>query len=192
MTIFDLLFVLLVLASIVVLVAALLRALRGRGAQARRLLGRLAIATAAYFAILILVSLLTPRRLLAPGADHCSDDWCIAVTDATHTPVASGIEWRITFRLSSRMGRGDQRELGVTAYLEDGQGHEYPSIPDAADVPFDIRLAPGQQLSVGRRFIVPVGVPDVGVVVAHHGGPRCCIIAEEGSLLHRRSIVKLE
>jgi hypothetical protein len=195
MTIFDLLFLVLALTAIVTLVAVLIAVVRGRRPAAARLLRRLGVGVLIYFMVLLAVSLLTPRRYLAVGDDQCSDDWCIAVAQATHTPAGDSVDWQLTFRLTSHMGRGFQRELGVVAYLRDSQGRRYDPIGGPDGPPFDVRLAPQQQLTTIRHFRVPLDVRDLGLIVSKEGGPPdpgCCIIGGEGSLLHKRTVVRLD
>jgi hypothetical protein len=68
-------------------------------------------------------------------------------------------------------------------------------IRDVAGVPFDVRLEPLQQIITTRAFAVLADAPAVGLVVSREGGitfPRCGIIGDEGSLLHKRTIVRLD
>ncbi len=193
MRLFDLLFLALFVTGVGLLVASAVAAVRGRGRAARTLLRRLGLAAIAYLGIVVIVSLASPRRIVHVGDDQCSDDWCIAVTNVRRTPVAAGVSYELTFRLSSRARRVAQRERGVRVYLRDERGRRYD--PDAAaDVPFDVRLDPGQQVTTTRVFTVPADVPAVGLIVALGGGlpfPGCCIIGDEGSLLHKRTEVRL-
>ncbi len=195
MTIFDLLFILLFLAAIVALVRSLWALLRGQPAVARGRFRRLALGAAGYFAVLILVSLFTPRRYLALRENHCSDDWCIAVTAAVRIAPVDSTRWRITLRLSSRMGAGSQRELGVVAYLVDDQGRRFNAMAQPDALPFDTQLGPMQQVATTRTFVVPTDATGLGLITDREGwppNPRCCIIGDEGSLLHKRTVVRLE
>ena len=195
MTLFDLLFIALFLTAAVTLLVAAGSALLGRLAKAGRILRRLGLGVLAYMLLVVAASLATPRRFLGIGEDQCSDDWCIAVAQATHTPAGDSVDWQLTFRLTSHMGRGFQRELGVVAYLRDSQGRRYDPIGGPDGPPFDVRLAPQQQLTTIRHFRVPLDVRDLGLIVSKEGGPPdpgCCIIGGEGSLLHKRTVVRLD
>lgn len=142
-----------------------------------------------------LVSLLSPRRFVDVGDDQCSDDWCIAVTSAGRSPGDTGGAYDVTFRLSSRARRVAQRERFVVAYLRDARGRRYDPDSRAADVPFDVRLEPQQAVTATRRFRVPADAHDLGVIIAREGDiplPRCCIIGDEGSLFHKKTVVRLE
>jgi len=80
-------------------------------------------------------------------------------------------------------------------YLRDERGGRYAPVTEVGAVPFDTLLQPGETVAATRRFLVPAEARVAGLVVARGGGgwfPGCCIIGEQGSLLHRRTIVKLD
>ena len=179
---------------LVTLVTAGTAVLRGQAARARRLLRRLALAAAAYFAVLIGVSFAAPGQVLPPGADLCSDDWCISVVGAIRTRAADGDQLDVTFRLASRAARVSQRERNVVAWVRDEQGARYDARPAEGTVPFDILLAPLETRMASRAFRIPAGTRIAGVVIAREGAgwfPRCCIIGDAGSLFHRPTVLTL-
>lgn len=190
MTPFDLLFVLLVLAALAGLVAAAGAAVTGHRPLAGRILARLAVAAGAYLVVVYAAALVTPGRVLAIGEDDCSDDWCIAVTDASPVPEAGANTWDVTFRLSSRARRVSQRERGVVAYLRDGLGRRYDGESGPSDAPFDVTLEPSQSLLTHRRFFLPPGASPREAVLARGGipFPGCCIIGEATALLHPTAV----
>jgi hypothetical protein len=177
---FDLLFIVLFLSAVGVLIAVLVAAARGRRDAAMRRLRALLIGTGLYMLTVTLVSLLSHRRVVAIGADQCSDDWCIAVTSITRAVGTGDSTYRVKFRLSSRARRVAQRERFVVAYLLDNSGHRYDANPSGGQPPFDTLLTPGQSIATVRTFTLsPAGTP--GIVVAREGGfdfPRCCILGE--------------
>jgi hypothetical protein len=193
-TVFDLLFLVLFLTGAGALIAAGVNAVRGRKARAATLLKRCGVGLAVYLSIVVAVSLLSPQRFSALGDSQCSDDWCIAVSSATRTAVLQGSRIDVDFRLSSRARGVAQRERFVTVYLRDSQGRRYDPEGDTAAVPFDTLLAPGQSITASRSFVVPEAAVILGLVVAREGGgrfPGCCIIGDESSLFHKRTIVRL-
>jgi hypothetical protein len=195
MTFFDLLFIVLFLSAIGTLVVAAASAARGKGAWALILMQRLAVSAAVYFVTLLAVSLASPQRFAALGDDQCSDDWCIAAANVRRTPAGARTLYEVTFRLSSRAQRVSQREHGVTVYLRDARGRRYDPDPAVSAVPFDVELQPGQAVDVMRVFTVPSSAAGVGLVVTREGagaGPGCCIIGDESSFLHKKTIVRLE
>lgn len=195
MTLFDLLFILLFLATLATLVLAAGMALFGQLAKAGRVVRRLGIAVAVYLVVVAAAGLLTPRRYLAIGDDQCSDDWCIAVDGVSKADSPGGVRYHVTFRVRSRARRVTQREPNVVVYLTDATGRRVdPEPEDAAQPPFDVELSPGQAVRTARTFLAPAGSRDIGLVVARGGlpFPVCCIVGEEGSLLHKRTVVRLD
>lgn len=189
MTIFEPIFLFLVLATVIVLVRAGVATMRGRRAAARRALTRLGIAAAIYMLVVVVVSAATPRRTYRVGDTQCFDDWCIAVTSAarpTPTSVTVGL------RLSSRAKRVTQRELGTVVYLIDSAGHRYDPLADAHSVPLDTRLTPGQSVDAERTFAVPVDAHGLGLVYTHEGGfPIWFFIIGENHWAHGPPVVRL-
>ena len=189
MTLFDVLFILLFLTALAVLFSCLVSALRGQRARAGRRLRSLGVAVLMYLALVAGVSLLTPRRVLALGADQCSDDWCIAVQAATR---ADDTTRAVTFRLTSRARRVMQRERFVVVYLHNSDGRRFNPEPSPEQPPFDVDLAPGASVLTTRRFRVPRNARGLGVIVTREGDvpfPRCCIIGT--GILHKDAIVLL-
>jgi len=147
-----------------------------------------------YFGLVIVVSAFSPQRFVRIGEDQCSDDWCIAVQAVRRDTLGSEIRYEVSFRLSNRARRVSQRERFVAAYLRDEDGHQHAPLSDATASPFDTLLYPGQTIPVIRRFTVPAPTRILGVVITREGGgrfPGCCIVGDQGSLFHRRAIVKL-
>ena len=194
MTLFDLLFLALILAVVVTLVAAGVAAVQGRRVAALTMLRRLAVSAVVYLGVIAAVSFASPQRFAAIGDDQCSDDWCIAVIDARHHADAQGVRYDVTFRISSKARRASQRELGVVAYLRDGLGRRFDAVTRGEDIPFDHSPRAAAAATISRTFDVPADASDVGLVIAREGGmrfPGCCIIGDEGSLFHKRTVVRL-
>jgi hypothetical protein len=192
--IFDLLFVLVVLASVVSLLAVAIHALRGHRHQAARLLIKYSVCLALYLGVVAVVSLVSPQRVLPLGENRCSDDWCIAVEDVARSASSSGAEYVITFRMSSRARRVPQRENGVIVYVVDEKGRRYEAVAGPSD-PFNVLLQPGQAVTTKRRFNVSGHSGRLGVVVAREGSnslPGRFIIADDASLFHKPTIVVLQ
>jgi hypothetical protein len=194
-TVFDLAFGLLFLTGLGTLLTAGYQALRGRRSQALGLLKRCGLVAGIYLATVAAVSLATPRRFVPLGEKQCSDDWCISVTGSRREVTPQGPSLVVDFQLSSRARRAPQRERFVAVYLKDSAGARYAPVPRTGEVPFDTLLAPGASVLAPRAFAVPTGVAIDGVVIAREGAgrfPGCCIIGDEGSLLHKATTARLE
>jgi hypothetical protein len=193
-TIFDLVFILAFFASLMTVVLVLVRVVRGRGGEALVLLRRYGLCVAAYLAVVVLVSLSSPQRVLGFGDKQCSDDWCIAVTDVQRSAQGRATAYRVTFQLSSRARRVPQRETGVVAYLLDGGARRFDSDEAGSAPPFDVSLAPAQAIDTVRVFHVTGAAPPLGIVVGREGSyrfPGLFIIGDGGSLLHKPTIVRV-
>jgi hypothetical protein len=193
-TLFDLLFLVSFLVAVITLIVVAVAAVRGRSARAYPLLRRLAIGAAVYFGVLILVSAFTPQRFVSIGNDECSDDWCIAVQAVHRDSTSAAMRYDVRFQLASHARRIAQRERFVAVHLLDERGAKYAPASEPNDVPFDTLLQAGQTLTAVRRFVVPADTKLRGLVIERSGGgrfPRCCIIGDEDSFFHRRTMVKL-
>jgi len=171
LTVVGLVFIALFFSALAALGTALAAAFRGRRASADRILLRLAIATAAYLALVSLVSIRTPRRVFKAGEPQCNGEWCLAVAGVDRRPAGGGLAWRVTLRLYTTAKRVAMGENGVEVYLLDGAGRSYPPLPDPADIPLNVRIAPGASVTVERQFLLPAGAAEPALVVHFGAGP---------------------
>jgi hypothetical protein len=193
MTVFDLLFLAVFFGTVGMLVVAGLAALRRRRARALAILRWLGLQVGVYLGILIIVSLVTPRRVLNVGDEQCSDDWCIAVTDVRRQPAEVAQSYAVTLRILSRARRRAQRERGVRVYLMDNRGCCYDPVPDPASIPFDVLLQPQEAVNITRVFHLPADAQEPVLVVAREGWtPGLFVIGDSGSLFHKQTVVRLE
>jgi len=183
MTVFEPLFLLLVLVSAVTLATALVTR-RGRIAL------RWMTCAGVYFGIVMAVSLVADRKVYEVGDAQCFDDWCITVAEAgRETP---GAPYDVSLRLSSRAKRVPMGEKGTVVYLTDSEGRRYDPLPDPAYIPLDTVLQPGESVVAKRRFGVPSEARGVGLIYAHEGGfPIGWFIIGEGGWFAKPPIVML-
>jgi hypothetical protein len=192
MTLYDLLFLAVFFTSVVLLGLAGLAALRRRRARAFALLRRLGVLIGIYLGAVLLVSLLSPRRVLQVGDDQCWDDWYLAVTHVNRRLAHDTVAYEVTFRVSSRARRVAQRERGVQVYLMDDRGRCYDPVPDDTATAFDVLLQPQEAVEITRVFNLPADAQDPVLVVSHGGGfPGLFIIGDSESLFHKRTVVRL-
>lgn len=170
MSIFDLLFIGAFLAMVGAVSTAVVFAIGGQGARAIRVLRGLGIGMAAYFGMVILVSLVAPQRVLEVGDPECFDDWCVTVEAVERTPAGTNVGYSVALRLSSRARRVAQRENNLSVYLTDHRGRRYDPVPDKSAVPFNVLLQPQESVPVTRVFAVPPDAHELGLVIAHEGG----------------------
>jgi hypothetical protein len=102
----------------------------------------------------------------------------------------------VNLSISSRAKRVPQRANGAWIYLRDENDTHYDPVPDPAEVPLDVELAPGQSVAAKRAFQVPANVRELGLVTGHPGPPTCgvlklVIIGGGGCLFHKQTMVRL-
>lgn len=166
----DLLFIVLFLVAVGTLFAAGWSAVRGQLGRARRILLRLLAGAMAYMLVVVVVSLILPRRVVEVGETLCFDDWCIAIARYKRVPESDHAVYKVDLRLSSQARRVSQREKNVVIYLTDRQGRRYDSVADESQVPINTLLGPQESVVTSRSFVVPGDAAEVGAVIAHEGG----------------------
>lgn len=179
MNIYEPLFLLLALVTLVTWTTAFILAVSGRLRRAGRILRRWIIGAAIYFAIVIVVSVVQPRRDFAPGEPQCFDDWCIAVVGRHSSPDAKSVD--VVLRVSSRAKRVPMGERGAAVYLVDAQGRRFAPDPQGSDTPLGTVIGPGESFETSRHFRVPVDAANLAIVYAHDTGfPIGWLIITEG------------
>jgi len=212
MTIFDAAFIVVFLGTVVILVAGLLQTLRRRPTRAARLLSVYCVFLALYVCVVVAVSLATPQRFVELGDDRCFDDWCVAVDSVDTTSVlghgeqmmkADGLFYVVTLRLSNHARGRIQRASSAAVRLRDetGRSHEISHPGQAAyeaehgpAVPLTAPLALGQSVTTVRVFDVPDDLHVLGLAVEHPVGfgPGKFIIGDDSSLMHKRTLIRLQ
>ena len=210
MTLFDLLFIVSLLGTVATLLVATVQLFRGHRAAAARIVAWLGIAVAAYLALVIGVSLVSPRLELPPGARRCWDDWCLAVEFATRgDSLAPGVVAApdeslimVAVRVSSAARGRAQRETGVHLFLLDASGARHDadraaerllvagSGPRLTSDSLGTVLQPGSSFVHYAVFRVPRTATLLGLGKDGEG-PGAFIIGDESSLLHRRTVTRL-
>lgn len=192
MNVFEPLFLGLLVVAVVTLATALGLAMFGRFARALRILGRLGVGAAVYFAVVIAVSIFNPQKLYRIGETQCFDDWCIAVTGAGWTGTPPGDSLEVGLRISNRARRVPMGEVGTTVYVIDANGRRYDPVSDPGDVRLDTVLPPGESRDASRRFTVPPATPHLSLIYTHQGGfPIGWFIITEGGWFQKLPAVRL-
>ena len=193
MTIFEPLFILLFLATVVTLITVAVAALRGQRARALGILRRLAIGAAFYFAVVLIVAAASVPPRHHVGDTICFDDWCFGVTEAKPSPAGAAQSWNVTMRISNRAGRVTMGERYVVVYLTDSRHRRFDPDPASVTVPLDSRMEPGHSLDITRTFALPADATDVSLVFTHEGGfPIESLIIGENQLFHNATVITFE
>ena len=190
--IFELLFILIFLASVVALATAAFQAIRGRRRKSLRILTVVAVGVTLYLVICCVSTVLTPRRELSIHEPLCFDDWCVELDAVNKSASDSSTNYNATIRIFSQAKRVSQRENGIAFYLEDDLGHRYPAIPNPSDIPSNALLAPAESVTLTRNFQLPFTARATGFVATHSGFPiGWFIIGENQSLFHKEPITRI-
>lgn len=207
---FELLLIVMVLATLVVLLVAGTHLLRGRNARAGSLLKKHAVALGIYLVALVSVSLASPQRVVALKEDRCFDDWCVAVEGVTveeqlgqGSVVPDGVFYVVTLKLSNRARARSQRASSAAVHLldEHGRRHDVSERGQAAlaaqlgDVPpLTSTIDVGSALLTFQVFELPRGARGIELTIEHPVGfsPGLLVIGDEGALFHRPTIVRLD
>lgn len=194
MTVFDLIFLLAVLCTVIALITAGMLAVRGRRSQALRVLGIWTFSAAVYLVVGLAASFLRPQTVRSIGDSWCFDDWCLTVQSVQAEAKLKSTIYRVDLRLESRAKRISQRANGAWIYLIDEEGRRFAPEPSSA-VPLDVLLSPGETIATSRTFQLPTGVRAIGIITGH-GGPYCgvmnfLIIGNSGCLFHKPDMVRI-
>jgi hypothetical protein len=188
---FDLLFILLFLATLATLIAVVGNGIRGRKARALALLRRLVYCSAGYLALVYIATAFWQPAVLHPGDPDCNDDWCIAVAGVKHTADGAAVRYEVALRIFSRArGRAQREGLATDVYLVDSQWRRYDPVRDASDIPLNTLLQPGESKTTRRVFEVPADAKLLGLAVGRSELPVCVIIGE-CSAFHKGTRIQL-
>lgn len=210
--IFDLLFIAVAMATVIMFAMAAIAGIRGRRQRAVSLLRRCGVTFAIYLGAVVVVSLLSRQRVLAIGEDWCFDDWCVAVDGVTLAPElgstdhpvrAHGVFYVVRLRLSNHARGRPQRASSAAVHLLDGLGHRH-DVSSKGQNAFEALNGPtssltstvavGQSLTTVRVFDLPGDARDVGLTIEHPVGfsPGLFVIGDQASLFHRPTVVRLQ
>ena len=169
--------------------------LRNRRAEAVRHLAWLAAVALLYLAAVLVVSTLQKQKIVPVGKDQCFGEMCFAVVAVDEVPgLVAGDDSRVvrvTVRVTNR-GSSAETERLIEAYLVDGQGRQWESLPGLSGNRLNARLAGGSQMLSQPMFRVAGSSSGIGMVFTH--GPwqwRRMVIGDSDSLLHKRTKVSL-
>jgi hypothetical protein len=159
----------------------------------------------AYVLCMIVVSALTPQRILDPSQERCFDEMCfsvshVATTDALGSgptqQTAHGAYYIVTVQLRNASSRTAQKPDHPVFFLEDQQGVRYTSSPAGQkavgnEPTWDQKLQPGERQTRDIVFDVSAQTqrPRLGIIEGTGPGP--LIIGDEQSLFHKQTQIQL-
>jgi hypothetical protein len=148
-----------------------------------------------YLCVVIGVSLLQQRRVVAIGEPQCFDEMCFAVTRVEEVPGFLIRDGRRLLRVSVQVknkGRKAQSEGLIRAYLQDAQGRRWEESPGVNGVGLTARVSGGDSVVSEPVFKVAGDASGLGLVLTHgRWQPGVLVIGDSDSLLHKRTVVAL-
>jgi hypothetical protein len=187
MTLFDLLLIVVVLASVAGIVRALAQAVSGHLGNASRSLGAVIAGLGIYLTAICIVSLSATPKIQALGEPECSDDWCVTPERAHFRNSVVDVE----FRVWSRAKRVTQREYGVRPFLTDERGQRF-EIAGSSGPEFDRPIGPDEEFTTVRSYRLPKNAETLDLILRDGIGPGTFVIGSSKSLLHPRTVYRIK
>jgi hypothetical protein len=192
-TVFDLLFIVLLLTAIITLIVAAVAALRGHRERALIILRSLLVGAAAYIGIVYGATALSAAKVLRVGDPQCSDDWCLAVDGAARTAKGAVTVYDVKLRIFSRArGRAQRENIATDVYLVDDRWRRYDPVPNRAAIPLNTLLQPLQSVQTERAFELPSDAHGIGLIIGHRAGLPICLIIGECGAFHKATVVRID
>jgi hypothetical protein len=189
MTIYDLLFIFVVLTTIGVLFAMGFLFVSGQRDKTWSVLRYLSAGWVAYMTLVVTVSTSMPQRVLTAGEARCFDDWCLTILNAK--PV-NAEQVNVRLLIASRARRVFQREKGIRLSMVDNSGRRYGGISNCRGARLDAMLGPGEQRQTNCFFEFPNPPKQVSVLIEHADGfPIRWFIVGEEAWFRKPTIVRL-
>ena len=193
MTVFDLLFIVLLLAAIVTLVAIVTAIVRGHRASALSISRRLVLCASVYIATVYAAAAFSTQTVLKIGDPQCSDDWCLAVDSVIPTPASATTHYTITLRIFSRARRVAQREnVAKDIYLVDANEQRYNPVLAGSEAPLNVLLQPEESVTTTRNFVLPAGDRDIRLMIDRSSILPFCVVIGECGAFHKGTVVRLD
>ena len=205
MTLYELVFILLFLGSVVGLLLSALLLLRSK-AVSRKILVALASVWGVYLVILAVTDVLSSQKIFKMGEDQCFDEMCFGVADVQTMPsqpfdssvtTASAL-YIVKIRMTSHSRGRAQAEGGLRGRLYDGD--KYINVSETAQRAYDAqhgespkltqKLTPGESILSVLVFEVSQGITHPALTLDHGFTPGYFVIGES-PFFHKPDIHQL-
>lgn len=201
MTLYELLFIVLFLGTVVAVVGVLVLAATRRMASAAKVLLTTGAVWSLYFAILVVSDATAQQVVIKAGEDHCFDEMCFAVVDnqvSSSRTQPNNMTYAVTVRVTSRSRGRTQAEGGLRARLY--TTGRYVNVSEQAQKEYETmhgktpqlteRLAPGESIQSVLVFDVPQVMKRPGLALDHGFTPGYFVIGES-PFFHKPDIFQL-
>ena len=152
-----------------------------------------------YFGGVMLVSLLSPQRIVTVGDSYCMDIWCIAIEQVTPTRREQDTLYKVDVRIFSDANTVRTSAKGATVYLVDERGRRFDLVNDASVIPFDATLDPHESINTTLTFAVAPDAEHLFLPTSyHHIGDESSApfwvrlyFGSEANYLHKRTLLRV-
>ena len=152
-----------------------------------------------YSVAVLVVSLLTPQKIINIGDSYCMDIWCMGIERVTPVPRESEIVYKIDVRIFSDANTVKTSAKGASPYLLDERGRRFELVNDPSVVPFDMPLDPGQSIHTTLTFAVAADAQHLFLPCSyHHIGDETGVpfwvklyFGNDADFLHKRTMLRV-
>jgi hypothetical protein len=147
---------------------------------------------AAYLAVVVVISLLTPRTIVSIGDGYCYDLWCIGVQQVNATPRDGNVLYTVDVRIFSDANHVQTRREKDSLYVLDEHGRRFPLAQDASVIPLDVSVGPGESVNTTVTFLAPANAR-ILYLTADHGKPAWVqlYLGSDITPFHRRTLLRV-
>ena len=187
--------------TVLALVGVAAASITGRPGWTRRLAWNTGAALGLYFVALLGVSLTSHERVIPRGAElpvcGLDCDLFLSVAAVESAPLAAGahadVLWKVGLRARSDARRVSMSLVGVRVELTDATGRDWtPRVTTGAMLGFEHPLAPGESEMGEYMFQLPAAARSPRLHLAAGPWFTRFVLADEGSMLHARTLLALD
>jgi hypothetical protein len=127
-----------------------------------------------YLAAVLLVSLLTPGKIINTGDGYCWDLWCMGVEQVSVIPQGQNILYTAQVRIfldSSNAQRVPAQRAKSFFSVLDEQGRRFSLLGDVSFVEAGVNLLPGQSVKSSLSFLAPANAQKLYLIGDRTGPP---------------------
>ena len=152
-----------------------------------------------YAAIVIVVGMLTPQRIINVGESYCMDIWCISIERVNTQSRGNEIVYKVDVKIFSDANTVKVSAKGASVYLVDERGRHFELMNDPSVIPFDTPLEPHQSIHTSLSFAVMADAQHLFLPCSyHHIGDESSVpfwvklyYGNDANYLHKRTMLRV-
>lgn len=113
---------------------------------------------ASYVGLVVVVSLLTPQKIVSMGDSYCWDLWCVEIQSVSAAPSGPNSLYTAQVRIftdSNHVQNVPVDWAKQVLCIRDERGHYFPILPNLSLAGADVALEPGQSIRSSLAFLTP-------------------------------------